>query len=105
MLDLLINYLCDQLDALRILLPVPSINLAGLGGTSNQILLPVDSGGFRAANVSPLGAVADLISRSSWLVPLDQIILALTFIAGWYLTLHSFRAIRWLIQLVRGSGS
>jgi len=105
MLDILINWFCDQLDTFRLLLPVPSISLAGLGGSSAQILLPHDEGGFRAATGSPLSYVADTISSVSWLFPVDQLILAVGFIAAAYLMMHVFRGVRWVIQLLRGSGS
>jgi len=105
MLDILINWFCDQLDTFRLLLPVPSISLAGLGGSSAQILLPRNDGGFRAATGSPLTYVADTISAASWLFPVDQLILCISFIAGTYLMMHVFRGVRWVIQLLRGSGS
>lgn len=87
------------------LLPVPTITLAALGGESAQILLPNSEGGFRAATGAPLEYLADTIASVSWLVPVDQVILAASFLVAMYTAMHVFRGVRWVIQLLRGSGS
>jgi len=103
--DALIEIFCTNLDTLRNLLPVPAISLTGLGGTSVVVLAPINDGGIRTAEMSPLQVVADAIKTVNWLIPVDQFILVLSFIAASYLLLHAFRGVRWLIHLLRGSGS
>lgn len=105
MLDILINLVCDNLDTAHALLPNPTITLSSLGGSSSQILLPHDAGGFRTATVSPLAGFVDAVQPINWLLPVDQIMILMSFLAGTFLLWHSFRFVRWLAGLIRGAGN
>lgn len=99
------TWVAFQIDTLRELLPILDVNVPDLGGRSAEVLIPVDEGGFRGASKSPLEVIADLIINVNDWIPVDQFLLALGFVGAVYLVLHGFRAIRWVIQLIRGSGS
>lgn len=86
-------------------LPVPQISVVGLGGTSQQVLRPVDDQGFRYAVKSPLEVVADTVGGVNWLIPMDQLFLVLNFIAGVYILFHAWRGVRYILGLIRGSGN
>lgn len=64
-----------------------------------------DQSAVAVANLSPVQTFFLFMARMNKFMPVDQFLLAIQFVGSVVTAILAFRAVRWVINVVRGSGA